>query len=141
VFIRMAKEGSTISGLMDSFAMIFSVSLQHGVLLRVICDKLAHTRFEPSGWTGNEKMGYAKSLMDYIGRWLQCRPPRGRTTSAFHLASCISNPDGSVTSPYGYDGAGNMQAAPGDGGILSAVLLRRGRSNLRDTPAYIGRFV
>jgi ribonucleoside-diphosphate reductase alpha chain len=83
VFIRMAKEGSTISGLMDSFAMIFSVSLQHGVPLRVICEKLAHTRFEPSGWTGNEKMGYAKSLMDYIGRWLQYRFLEGEQLPLF----------------------------------------------------------
>jgi ribonucleoside-diphosphate reductase alpha chain len=73
VFVRMSKEGSTISGLMDSFAMVVSVALQHGVPLDVICGKLAHTRFEPSGWTGNEKMGYAKSVMDYIGRWLQFR--------------------------------------------------------------------
>ena len=65
VFIRMSKEGSTISGLMESFATLLSVSLQHGVPLQVVCEKLAHTRFEPSGWTGNEKMGYAKSIMDY----------------------------------------------------------------------------
>jgi hypothetical protein len=64
VFIRMAKEGSTISGLMDSFATLMSVALQHGVPLQVMTEKLAHTRFEPSGWTGNEKMGYAKSPMD-----------------------------------------------------------------------------
>jgi hypothetical protein len=70
----MSKEGSTISGLMESFATLLSVSLQHGVPLQVVCEKLAHTRFEPSGWTGNEKMGYAKSIMDYIGRWMQYLP-------------------------------------------------------------------
>ena len=73
IFIRMSKQGSTINGLMESFATQFSVSLQHGVPLEVLCGKMAHTRFEPSGWTGNERMGYAQSIMDYIGRWLQFR--------------------------------------------------------------------
>jgi ribonucleoside-diphosphate reductase alpha chain len=67
VFIRMAKEDSTISGLMDSFATLMSVALQHGVPLQVMTEKLAHTRFEPSGWTGNEKMGSAKLPMDVAG--------------------------------------------------------------------------
>jgi ribonucleoside-diphosphate reductase alpha chain len=53
IFIRMAKEGSTVSGLMDSFATAISLALQHGVPLKVLCEKFAHTRFEPSGWTGN----------------------------------------------------------------------------------------
>ncbi len=53
LFIRMAKEGSTIAGLMECFGTVVSVSLQHGVPLRVLCDKLSHTRFEPSGWTGH----------------------------------------------------------------------------------------
>jgi hypothetical protein len=52
IFIRMAKEGSTIAGLMECFGTVVSVSLQHGVPLKVLCDKLSHTRFEPSGWTG-----------------------------------------------------------------------------------------
>ncbi|HWW96597.1 MAG TPA: vitamin B12-dependent ribonucleotide reductase, partial [Edaphobacter sp.] len=73
IFIRMAKEGSTVSGLMDSFATAVSLALQHGVPLRVLCEKFAHTRFEPSGWTGNEQIGYAKSIMDYIFRWIQIR--------------------------------------------------------------------
>jgi ribonucleoside-diphosphate reductase alpha chain len=73
IFIRMAKEGSTISGLMDSFATAISLSLQHGVPLKVLCEKFAHTRFEPSGWTGNEQIGYAKSIMDYLFRWMQLR--------------------------------------------------------------------
>jgi ribonucleoside-diphosphate reductase alpha chain len=73
IFIRMAKEGSTVSGLMDSFATAISLALQHGVPLRVLCEKFAHTRFEPSGWTGNEQIGYAKSIMDYLFRWMQLR--------------------------------------------------------------------
>ena len=70
IFIRMAKEGSTVSGLMDCFATAVSLALQFGVPLRVLCGKFSHTRFEPSGWSGVKEIGYAKSLMDYIFRWL-----------------------------------------------------------------------
>jgi ribonucleoside-diphosphate reductase alpha chain len=70
VFITMAKEGSTISGLMDSFATAISYSLQYGVPLKFFVDKFSHVRFEPSGWTGNQQVPYAKSIMDYIFRWL-----------------------------------------------------------------------
>ncbi|MGH9785021.1 MAG: vitamin B12-dependent ribonucleotide reductase, partial [Terriglobia bacterium] len=70
IFIVMAKEGSSVSGLMDSFATAISLALQYGVPLKVLADKFSHTRFEPSGWTGHEGIGYAKSIMDYIFRWL-----------------------------------------------------------------------
>ncbi len=73
IFVTMAKEGSTVSGLMDSFACATSLALQHGVPLKLLCDKFAHTRFEPSGWTNNTDIGFAKSIMDYIFRWLQLR--------------------------------------------------------------------
>ena len=73
LFITMAKEGSTVSGLMDSFACAVSLALQHGVPLKLLCEKFAHTRFEPSGWTNNADIGFAKSIMDYIFRWLQLR--------------------------------------------------------------------
>ncbi|MBZ5569390.1 MAG: vitamin B12-dependent ribonucleotide reductase [Acidobacteriia bacterium] len=71
IFITMAKEGSTVSGLMDSFALAISMALQHGVPLKLLCEKFKHTRFEPSGWTGNENIGYATSIMDYLFRWLE----------------------------------------------------------------------
>jgi ribonucleoside-diphosphate reductase alpha chain len=83
IFIRMAKEGSTISGLMDSFATAISMSLQHGVPLKVLVEKFAHTRFEPSGWTGNEQIGYAKSIMDYLFRWMQLRFLSGQQLDLF----------------------------------------------------------
>jgi len=73
IFIKMAKEGSTVSGLMDSFALAVSIALQHGVPLKLFCEKFAHTRFEPSGWSNNPDIGFAKSIMDYIFRWLQMR--------------------------------------------------------------------
>jgi ribonucleoside-diphosphate reductase alpha chain len=83
IFIKMAKEGSTVSGLMDSFATAVSLSLQHGVPLKVLCEKFAHSRFEPSGWTGNEQIGYAKSIMDYIFRWIQLRFLSGQQLPLF----------------------------------------------------------
>lgn len=70
IFITMAKEGSTISGVMDSFATSVSYGLQYGVPLKFFVDKFSHVRFEPSGWTGNPQIPYAKSIMDYMFRWL-----------------------------------------------------------------------
>jgi len=70
IFVAMAKEGSTISGLMDSFATSISYCLQYGVPLKFLVDKFGHVRFEPSGWTGNPAVPYAKSIPDYIFRWL-----------------------------------------------------------------------
>jgi ribonucleoside-diphosphate reductase alpha chain len=83
LFITMAKEGSTVSGLMDSFACAVSLALQHGVPLKLLCDKFAHTRFEPSGWSQNPDIGYAKSIMDYIFRWLQLRFLTGQQQALF----------------------------------------------------------
>src|SRR6202522_4570290 len=77
LFITMAKEGSTVSGLVDSFALAVSIALQHGVPLKLLCEKFAHTRFEPSGWSTNPEIGYAKSIMDYIFRWLDLRLSTG----------------------------------------------------------------
>jgi ribonucleoside-diphosphate reductase alpha chain len=70
LFITMSKEGSTVSGLMDSFACSISLALQYGVPLQVLCDKFSHMRFEPSGFTGNPELPIAKSISDYIFRWL-----------------------------------------------------------------------
>jgi len=70
LFIVMAKEGSVVSGLMDSFATSVSLALQYGVPLQVLVDKFSHTRFEPSGFTGNPAIPIAKSITDYIFRWL-----------------------------------------------------------------------
>ena len=70
IFLVMAKEGSTISGLMDAFATMVSLSLQYGVPLRALVDKFSHTRFEPSGFTKNPEIPIAKSITDYIFRWL-----------------------------------------------------------------------
>jgi ribonucleoside-diphosphate reductase alpha chain len=70
LFITMSKEGSTISGLMDTIATSISLALQYGVPLRVMVDRFSHMRFEPSGFTGNRDIPMAKSIVDYIFRWL-----------------------------------------------------------------------
>ena len=70
VFLRMNKEGSVISGLMDSVALLTSFALQYGVPLEFLVNKFSHTRFEPSGFTNNPDIPMAKSIMDYIFRWL-----------------------------------------------------------------------
>ncbi|HTM20440.1 MAG TPA: vitamin B12-dependent ribonucleotide reductase, partial [Kofleriaceae bacterium] len=70
IFVRMAKEGSAIAGLMDSFATSVSLALQHGVPLATLSEKLKGTRFEPSGFTGNPDIPIATSIMDYLFRWL-----------------------------------------------------------------------
>ena len=69
-FIKMSKEGSTLSGIMDSLALSISLNLQYGVPLEVLVSKFTHARFEPAGMTANKEIPIAKSLMDYIGRWL-----------------------------------------------------------------------
>ena len=70
IFITMSKEGSTIRGLMDTIATSISLALQYGVPLSVLVDKFSHMRFEPSGFTGNKDIPIAKSIVDYIFRWL-----------------------------------------------------------------------
>jgi len=70
MFISMAKEGSVVSGLMDSFATAVSIMLQYGVPMKVLTNKFSHMRFEPSGMTSNPDIPMAKSIMDYIFRWM-----------------------------------------------------------------------
>jgi ribonucleoside-diphosphate reductase alpha chain len=70
IFIVMAKEGTVVSGLCDCFATAISLALQYGVPLHVLVDKFVHTRFEPSGFTRHPEIRYAKSIADYIFRWL-----------------------------------------------------------------------
>lgn len=70
IFIKMAKEGSTLSGFMDGLALSISIGLQYGVPLKTLVDKLTNTRFEPSGFTENPTIRYSSSVLDYIARWL-----------------------------------------------------------------------
>ena len=70
IFLRMSKEGSTISGLMDAFATAISLTLQYGVPLEALVNKFTHMRFEPAGFTKNPEIPIAKSIVDYVFRWL-----------------------------------------------------------------------
>ncbi len=70
IFITLAKEGSAIAGLVDSFATAISISLQYGVPLKILCNKFIHAHYEPSGQTQNPNIPQAKSIVDYIFRWL-----------------------------------------------------------------------
>lgn len=71
IFIKMAKEGSTVSGLMDAWGIQTSLALQYGVPLKSVVQKFKHTSFEPSGWTREEGIGHASSVLDYVARWLE----------------------------------------------------------------------
>jgi len=124
IFIRMAKEGSTIAGLMECFGTVVSVSLQHGVPLRVLCDKLSHTRFEPSGWTGSAELGYAMSIMDYLFRWLELRFLSGTQLTLFSARgdhSTVHVDPGKVV-PISSQGseAGDAPACRSCGGLMSS---------------------
>jgi ribonucleoside-diphosphate reductase alpha chain len=70
IFVTLGKAGSTLSGFADAFATAVSFALQHGVELRFLVDKFTHVRFEPSGFTGNQDIPIAKSIVDYLFRWL-----------------------------------------------------------------------
>ncbi|MFB3778619.1 MAG: vitamin B12-dependent ribonucleotide reductase [Bryobacteraceae bacterium] len=104
LFITMAKEGSTISGLMDGFATAISFSLQYGVPLKFLVDKFSHVRFEPSGWTGNQQVPYAKSILDYIFRWLGAKflgPEYAQTEAGDAAKLRPTEPEPQQTLPFG----------------------------------------
>ncbi len=85
IFLVMSKEGSVVSGLMDVFATAVSLALQYGVPLQVLVDKFTHVRFEPSGFTNNPDIPIAKSIVDYIFRWLELKflkPNGGKPVAA-----------------------------------------------------------
>ncbi len=86
LFITMAKEGSTVGGTMDAFGTAISLCLQYGVPVRELCQKFAHSRFEPSGFTKNPDIPMAKSLVDYIFRWLNITFPDGHFSGGRQVA-------------------------------------------------------
>ena len=137
LFIKMAKEGSTVSGLMDSFALAVSIALQHGVPLKLFCDKFAHTRFEPSGWSNNPDIGFAKSIMDYIFRWLQVRFLSGQQQLLFE--NLRPKPYGDVTRPPAEGIVEDLTAGSGSLGtetrdLRPGSIPRRRRSRRHDRP-------
>ena len=93
IFVTMSKEGSTISGLMGAFATMVSFSLQYGVPLEVLVNKFSHTRFEPMGYTTNPDIRIAKSLVDYIFRWLGLTFIPGYREATLGLPASGSKPE------------------------------------------------
>jgi ribonucleoside-diphosphate reductase alpha chain len=89
IFIKMAKEGSMLSGVMDTLALSISMNLQYGVPLEVLCEKLVNTRFEPMGMTGNKEIPMVKSIMDYMGRWLALKFLTKEQAKKFHNGELV----------------------------------------------------
>jgi ribonucleoside-diphosphate reductase alpha chain len=118
IFLVMAKEGSAISGLMDSFATAISMALQYGVPLRVLIDKFAHVRFEPSGHTGNPEVPFAKSIVDYIFRWLASKflPVEEQAQTGVHVRK---KPEGSAGGAATGAPAAGAAVKPNAGPVVS----------------------
>jgi ribonucleoside-diphosphate reductase alpha chain len=96
IFLRMSKEGSTVSGLMDSFATAISLTLQYGVPLEALVKKFTHMRFEPSGFTKNPEIPIAKSLVDYMFRWLGSKFLTAEEKEAIGVIARDTHSDGPV---------------------------------------------
>jgi ribonucleoside-diphosphate reductase alpha chain len=123
IFIKMAKEGSTLSGFMDGLALSISIGLQYGVPLKPLVDKLMNTRFEPSGFTENASIRYASSVLDYIARWLG-----GKFLSLEYL-----KPRAALADQGGFSSANSLPAVK----TMSAKSIRDGdgRSTTGDAPS------
>ncbi|HLG25528.1 MAG TPA: vitamin B12-dependent ribonucleotide reductase, partial [Candidatus Gracilibacteria bacterium] len=89
IFIKMSKEGSTLSGIMDALALSISMNLQYGVPLEVLVSKFCHSRFEPAGMTGNRDIPMVKSIIDYIGRWLALKFLPKDTAKKYHNSDLV----------------------------------------------------
>ncbi len=100
VFVKMAKQGSVVAGLMDTIGTVVSVALQYGVPLQVLVDKFSHVRFEPSGFTGNKDIPIAKSIVDYVFRWLAVKflTQQGKQEASSPAASFNDNEIGKGSS-------------------------------------------
>ncbi len=103
LFIVMAKEGSTVGGIMDAFGTAISMCLQYGVPANTLIEKFTHSRFEPSGYTKNPEIPYAKSLVDYIFRWLAITFPddQNRSLQSLPFPDTASVSDAAATAPTG----------------------------------------
>ena len=113
LFLTMAKEGSTISGFADAFAQAISYALQYGVPLPVLVDKFSHARFEPSGMTKNPEVRFAKSIVDYIFRWMATKflSPEAQFRAGVNLREEPANGDQGSTDEARVSGAGGGQSS------------------------------
>ncbi|TMB03066.1 MAG: vitamin B12-dependent ribonucleotide reductase [Deltaproteobacteria bacterium] len=124
IFIKMAKEGSTISGLMDTIGVLTSMALQYGVPLEVLISKFGHVRFEPSGFTKNPDIPMAKSLIDYVFRFLGARFLSGEARAAVGLIEREAPPPpGTVSAALAAAPEARAQAGPNPIGFTSGTAL------------------
>jgi ribonucleoside-diphosphate reductase alpha chain len=138
IFIRISKEGSTVSGLMDTIATLTSIALQYGVPLEALVNKFSHVRFEPSGFTSNPDIPIAKSLTDYIFRYLGTRFLNKEQQEAAGLipgSDLHSAPGGSYVEstgnahPHGAQGRGHLFRPQSDAPACQdcgVIMVRRG---------------
>ncbi len=126
LFITMAKEGSTVGGLMDSFGTAISIALQYGVPVEVLVNKFSHTRFEPMGHTTNPDIRIAKSVVDYIFRWMGITFMGGHRDSAAGKGRTLEAPSESPSSDDATDGSPSSAissvAVNGNGAEVSYAL-------------------
>jgi ribonucleoside-diphosphate reductase alpha chain len=103
IFLVMAKEGSTISGFADAFAQAISYALQYGVPLQALVDKFSHARFEPSGMTKNPEVRFAKSIVDYIFRWMATKflNPEAQFRAGVNVREADERPETATPRPQG----------------------------------------
>ncbi len=120
LFITMAKEGSTVGGTMDAFGTAISLCLQYGVSIDELCKKFAHSRFEPSGFTKNPDIPMAKSIVDYIFRWLAITFPNGRARNYVPLDESPAAAPVLAAAPT-LPSAAALQQAESAGGVETKV--------------------
>jgi ribonucleoside-diphosphate reductase alpha chain len=114
LFLTMAKEGSTISGFADAFAQAISYALQYGVPLQDLVDKFSHVRFEPAGMTKNPDVRFAKSIVDYIFRWLAVKflSPEAQYRAGVNNREEVASPEQLTLDVQAMAKAGQVAAAP-----------------------------
>ena len=139
IFVMMSKQGSTISGLMDLFATAISYALQYGVPLQFLVDKFSHMRFEPSGFTKNPQIPYAKSIVDYLFRWLASKFLDEEARREAGVVASEARAEMVATSPAALAGAAEIRVeqatveqAVGAGG--AAARMRQSFINQADAP-------
>jgi len=131
IFIVMAKEGSTISGLMDTIATMASIALQYGVPLEALVSKFSHMRFEPAGFTNNREIPIAKSIIDYVFRWLALKfmpvvPEAGDEPVMGRRNAGIGSPEGDAAARGAEEAAGEEDAPPSAGSDRPATFVAPG---------------
>jgi len=136
LFLTMAKEGSTISGFADAFAQAISYALQYGVPLQDLVDKFSHVRFEPSGMTRNPDIRFAKSIVDYIFRWLAAKflSAEAQYHAGLNVPEVVTTPEQLVLDVNASTSAAKSVAAAGQAKPAPAKSTFAAIQNQEDAP-------